>query len=390
MNHQNSISFLSVFGIIFISLLRSSTLMLQPIHVSEGFRMFKRARRIRKQGLPRYTGTDKEICRKIIDACYNKEKKYFQVSAGHFCEFYMRDFGWICTSLLKLGYKKQVKSTLMYALKHYEAHGRVRTSISPRGKVFDFPMYAVDSLPYLLYCLSLLDDKKLISQYKKFLEKEIAFFISFVIDEKGLARKTRYFSSMKDHAKRKSSCYDACMLYLMQQSLERLGFFNPLRGYDYKSLILKHYWKGSYFLDDLSGRDYIAGDAQVFPFWTGVITDKNILKRVIRTVQVNKLDQPMPLRYSNTKPLLSYFDFFASGYEHSSIWLHMGPLWIDVVGRVDKQLQKKYLLQYKKHIDGHGNFLEVLNSDATPFKTFFYHTDDSMGWCVNYLSLVSH
>ncbi|MEM2916641.1 MAG: hypothetical protein QXT19_04780 [Candidatus Woesearchaeota archaeon] len=50
---------------------------------------------------------------------------------------------------------------------------------------------------------------------------------------------------------------------------------------DAEKILLKHYWTGDYFLDDLSGKEHVAGDAQVFPFWTGVIDNKKLMKKSI-------------------------------------------------------------------------------------------------------------
>jgi hypothetical protein len=69
-------------------------------HLSEAWRIFNRSVYAKKYGIKRYNGNAKEICRQIIKDCWNG--RYFQVSNGHFCEFYIRDFGWCVESLLKL------------------------------------------------------------------------------------------------------------------------------------------------------------------------------------------------------------------------------------------------------------------------------------------------
>ena len=48
----------------------------------EGLRMFRRHIDIRKNGFYRYEGDAEEICRKIVDSCWNKEKEYFMVSGN--------------------------------------------------------------------------------------------------------------------------------------------------------------------------------------------------------------------------------------------------------------------------------------------------------------------
>ncbi len=375
----------------FINLLILGDVMLQLIHISEGLRMFKRSIYVKKHGVKKYKGSDIEICKQILEDCYDPVRKYFKVSAGHFQTFYCRDFGWIVQSLLNLGYKEKVGNTLSYALKQFARHGKVCTSINNKGKPFDFPNYAVDSLAYLLYSLSCLGDMKLVSEYKDFLQMEVDKFFSFVVDKKtGLVRSDYFFSSMKDHSKRRSSCYDNCMLYLVQQACDKLGFVNPLEKYNYNELIIDNFWEGEYFLDDMSKKKYLAGDANVFAFWTGVIDDNKKLKKVVATIRKKGLDAPFPLRYTSKDVKgvkLRLFDLFASGYEASSVWCHMGPLYIDIVGKVDKKLQKKYLFRYKQIILKYQNFLELFEGNGEPFSSFFYYADERMSWCANYLAL---
>jgi len=365
--------------------------MLKLIHISEGWRMFKRAVSVRKHGIKQYSGNTEKICKKIIENCYDTSQERFMVSAGHFNTFYCRDFGWIVKSLISLGYKMKVRNTLSYALEKFKEHGRVRVAISKSGKVFDFPNYAVDSLPYLLYSLQCLGDKKLVLKYKDFLNSEIRYFFNSVVNpSSGLVRQDVYFSSMKDHAKRKSACYDNCMLYLMQKACIQLKLNNPLKEYNYSKLIVGNFWTGNYFLDDLSGRKYIAGDANVFPFWTGVIKDKNMLKKSIASIMKQKLDSPLPLKYTANHGLgkLRIFDRLAKNYEGSSIWMHMGPLYVEVVGKADKNLQKHYVERYKEMIKKYKNFPEVFNPDGGLFNMMFYYTDEGMSWCANYLTLL--
>jgi hypothetical protein len=366
--------------------------MLKIIHITEGIRIFKRVIKVKRKGIKKYNGNSIEICKKIVDDCYNKKKGYFMVSAGHFSVFYCRDFGWIVKSLIKLGYKDKVRNTLEYALRCFKKYGRVMTTINPQGKPFDFPTYAVDSLPYLLYSLSCIDDKKIVDKYKIFLENQIKYFFNYVVDKKtGLVRKDKFFSSMKDHSKRKSSCYDNCMLYMIQKSCDELSLFNPFVKFNYAKLIKENFWTGEYFLDDLSGKKYVAGDANLFPFWTGAINDKSILNKSITAIQKNKLDNPFPLKYTSTKEGKVDFKVVAmlvNNYEGNSIWMHMGPLYVDVVGKVDKKLQKKYLIKYNNLIINNQNFLEVFNSDGSFYKTLFYCSDEGMLWCANYLYLI--
>ncbi|MFH1505555.1 MAG: hypothetical protein ABIE94_01025 [archaeon] len=342
-------------------------------------------------GVKRYKGNAAEICRQCLEDSWNDEKGYQMVSAGHFKVFYMRDFGWICESMLKLGHKERVKQTLEYALEHYKKKGNITTSINPHGFCFDFPTYSPDSLAYMLRCLFLLKDKKLVEKYKIFLEKEAKRYFEVAIDkETGLIKKKK-FSSMKDLAVRQSSCYNNCMSFAVSAYLDKLKLKNPLKKYDFKKIIKKHFWTGEYFLDDLSGSKEITGDSNVFPFWLGVFDDKAMLKKAIASIRKVKLDVPFPLKYCRNdlkEQEMLGTETMAKDYERDAVWMHMGPLYIEIVKRVDNKLAKKYIGQYTRVIEKHKNFLEVFGPKGEVYKTPFYYTDESMSWAANYLTLV--
>lgn len=363
------------------------------LYLSEVMRMFLRSLRAETKGIRRYTGDDKSICVQIIHDCYNKEEDYFMVSNGHFCEFYARDFGWCTEALIELGYRKEVINTLAYALEIYKHYRRIEQTISPRGKAFTFPnKYSPDALAFIIRSLRLARAKELIKKYKSFLNHEIKRYYRLVIDkDTGLVRKNKSFSSMKDYAVRKSSCYDNVITGMLCNDLKKIRVLdNPFKKYDYKKLLINNFWNGKYFLDDLSGTKRICGGANVLPFWSGLITNKVMLKKAINSIIKEGLDKPFPLRYTKKwfkEQRAIPFECLAGSYERDSVWAHIGLMYIKIVSMIDKKLARNYLNQYKEQIEKHKNFLEVYDKKGKPFKTLFYYTDESMLWCANYLYL---
>ncbi len=359
-----------------------------PVIILEGARMFLRSIRVRLFGFKKYSGNADEICRKIVDECWNG--KYFQVSSGHFSEFYTRDFGWCVDSFLKLGYKKKVLKTLEYVLDAFSKSGRVATTISPSGRVFDFPKYSPDSLVFLMKALDAAKAVKLISKYRDFLNTEIKKFYENVIDPKtGLVKKA-HFSSIKDHAIRKSSCYDNVMAAMLSSILKRhKQLKNPLEKYDFKKIIFENFWTGSYFLDDLSGIKTVTGDANLFPFWTGVFSSKIMMGKAFKKIQEERLDRPFPLKYSRNsirQKFLLLTKFFTPSYEKDTIWMHMGPLYVQMVEKIDRKKASLYKKKYGEVIEKYMNFLEVFDRKGKPYNTPFYYSDESMSWAANYLT----
>ena len=333
-----------------------------------------------------YPGNAEEICRKVIKDCWNG--KFFQTSTHNFPQFWTRDFGWCVNSLLKLGYTKEAHTTLRYALNRFKLANKVTTTITPAGKPFDFPTEAIDSLPWLIHSLKI--TKVPIYEYKGLLNKEInRFFEENIDNQTGLVRMDTHFSSIKDFAKRKSSCYDNCMVALMARDLKGMNLVNPLAEYNYPKLIEHNFWNGTYFYDDLTKGEYVAGDANIFPFVLGIVTDSDKLQSVIKKIQEAGLDQPFPLKYTADRIKVNFIhqEVFLRNYESDSIWTHMGPLYLKLLQKVDPAAAEQHKTKYKEVIERYGNYLEVFNIDGTPFKTPFYYCDHGMLWAANFLTL---
>lgn len=359
-------------------------------HLCEALRMFQRRIKIKRKGWKHYAGNPENICKQIVKDCWNGT--FFQVSTGHFSLFYIRDFGMCVESLITQGYKKEVEKTLQFALCVYSRENKVTTTITKDGKAFDVFSYAPDSLAFLLYSLRISKNRELVEIYRPFLELQISHFYNTVVDEETrLVQEGRNFSSIKDHAKRSVSCYDSCCIAVVAREAEILGLTHPFTTLPFKqikSAIKKNFWTGSYF-KDTTLNNYPSGDANTFPYWFGIFTEKAMIQKSINTIQKEKLDKPFPLKYTSSIPRNFFFPLtiVAPNYEGNSIWMHLGLCYLDVVASVDKKLAKKYMQEYKRQIEKHENFLELFTADGSVYKTLFYHADEGMVWASKILSL---
>src|SRR3989344_4513951 len=167
----------------------------------------------------RYEGKANEICRQAVQECWNGT--FFQTSTTNFPQFWTRDFGWCVQSLIKMNYEKEVHATIRYALNRFKKYNIITTTITPGGKPFDFPLPAVDSLPWLVHSIKLA--KYLYYDQKAFLNKEIQkFFEKYIDPQTGLVKPDLHVSSIKDFAVRRSSCYDNCMVGLLAKDVASL------------------------------------------------------------------------------------------------------------------------------------------------------------------------
>ena len=290
---------------------------------------------------------------------------------------------------MKLGYEEEVQKTLRYALLRFKKANKITTTITPHGRVYDFPNFAVDSLPWFIHSLKI--SKFPYYDHKEFLNKEIEKFFEKVINQQtGLVKPEETFSSIKDFAVRKSSCYDNCLVALLAQDLKQMkNLKNPFLKYDYPSLIARHFWNGQYFYDDLTQSPYVAGDANLFPFLFGLIGDEEKLKMVLGQIQKAGLDFPFPLKYTASREGINFIsqEIFFRNYESNTIWTHLGPLFIKLIQTVDKEKAAEYKQKYTEWIEKNKNYLEVFTPEGLPFKTPFYHCDSGMLWAANYLML---
>lgn len=349
--------------------------------LKDGLRMFYR----RFEPYHKYKGTPDEICRQIVDSCWNGH--FFQTSLGHFSQFYVRDFAFSLKGLLKLGYSNRVKSSLTYALDIFNRDGRITTTITPDGKSVDYFSYTPESVALIVYCLRELGDKSLITKYQNLIITEVRKAFDFAFDkELSLLRKDLQFSSMKDNSIRQSSCYNNCMLAMLSDNLNILDLKNPFKNFDIKANIKKHFWNGKYFRDDLSGKNYVAGDANTFPFWCRVFDDRKMFISCFNAIKSEGLDKPWPLKYTKLRtPQMFPQNILAPNYEGNTIWMHLGGCFLSVVQKYDQKAFKQYLDAYSSIINKYKNYLELFNPDGSIYKSLFYKSDEGMLWAAQYL-----
>lgn len=353
----------------------------------EGMRIFGHALSCRVHGPRRYRGGANDICARIVEECW--ERNHFVTSRGNYPLFYARDFGMCVDSLLLLGHRERVRSTLTYALDKYQRAGRVTQQIAPDGKAFNFPnVYQPDALAFLLHALHALGDEELCKRHRALFERELARFRELVLDENGLVRRGVHFAGMRDFAIRDASCYDMTMALAVATYAKRLGLgMLPNTSSD---LLIRYYWKDGHFVDDRVN-EYPTGDANVPPFWFKVVPDaKRRWRSVLDTIIDRQLDRPFPLRYEgfrNSEREMHWLDTLAGSWEHDTVWLHLGNLFLQVLATHDKRLARHYLDRHRALIERERNYPEVLTSDGAPHTSLCFHSDGTMLWAANFLAL---
>ncbi len=346
--------------------------------IREGIKLIFNSLKRKITGSRKFKGNAKQICKKIIEQCWNG--KYLLNSLGNYREFWARDFGLSVEALVNLGYIKEAKETIKYALEKYSKKGKITTTIHNNGKLFNFPvkLYSPDSVAHMFYSLKILKAKDLLKEYRTFLQKEVNKFFEKTLDKKtGLIKKKKY-SSMRDFVATKASCYDCTIMFWMSKLARELGFKTPKLN---KEKFIREYWNKEYFKNGLNEKHFTA-DANIMPFWTGIIKDKKKLQKVINKIEKEKLNEPLALKYTNYKKEKHlFYEILAPTWERNKVWTNAGLMYLLILAKNDKKRCKKEIKKYQI-VEKQGTMYECYDG-LKPYKNLLYLSDDGMMWCIN-------
>jgi hypothetical protein len=376
--------------------------------LSSAWQMIKRAH----TPFTKHSGTVREIAEKIISDCYITKKvqltqtdpitekrekteqlhKFFIVSTGHFAQFYCRDFGMCVSSLIRLGHKDKCQRTVNYALTIFQHAKKVTTTIDHNNIAVDYFAPGPDSLAFLLHAIAV-TQYQLNQEEKEFLNDQIAlYYAQFWDNQAQTPIRNTYVSSAKDHYTRDASCYDFCMIAWTSSNATKLHLFNPFiqenERCEFENRLLELYWNGEYFFDDLTHEEYVASDAQIFPFFTQICTNTDIWQKANKAIIAEKLHEPYPVQYTKKrqKHKERFESMFVPNYEGNTIWLHIGLCYLQVLEEYDKNQMNHELTKIKTLVETHQNMLEVLEKNGKPYKSLFYKCDENLLWVSIFLA----
>lgn len=351
-------------------------------------RFIQRVLRRRWLGVPhRFSGDAGEICRQIVEKCWNGT--FYQTSLGHFKDFWTRDFAICSGALLHLGFRERTRATWHWALNHFARRGRLTTTIHRSGRIVNFPSESHDALPWLLRALRELGDETLVAAHRPFLQETVARYAESVIDTAtGAIRKA--LIGIRDAVRYRSSAYNVTMLGMLGSDLTALGLKNPFRAFDYRQILLDRYWTGTHFRADAYG-DHFSSEANLFPFWTRLVDDRGMWRKVRETIRRLALTKPYPIRYApevRVLPVQWYNAFFTPNYQGTTIWTWLGAIYLQLTQRYNGDDTQPERRAFAEMIERHGTFPELLNPDGTWYQTPFYRADEGMLWAALFLDTV--
>ena len=354
--------------------------------------------RRKARGHTRHRGDAAAIVRACIDACWNGTT--FTASPGHFDMFWTRDLCFSAPSLIRLGEGERVHASLAYAL---DVWTRRRSHITTTINYFDRPAdvfeYGVDSLPLFLAALRAADATDLVQQYHGWLAAEIAHFDRRVVDQAtGLVRSDSKFSAHRDTVENRSNAYGNTMVGLLAKTIAETRWFeSPLERHfdgDYGRLLRERFWAGDHFRDAI-GDDTVSGEANVWPFYAGVVDEGPMRRSALSYLDANGFCDPYPLRYETTRrPEREVWvtRHVLPDYQGSTVWTSLGAIYLQELAKSDPARAATETARYAEWIERDGTYWEVLDAFGRPWisprKLFI--GEESMLWSAIFLDVVEN
>lgn len=341
--------------------------------------------------IERFDGDAREICQQILDRLWYGD--FYRTSLGHYNFFWMRDFGTVAESLTHLNQTTHVHYTLRWALRHYRRHGRVKLCIDKNGHVFNAPgKESIDALAWLLHSI-VVSNYELNSEEKKFLDDELARYVSRFLTETGDIRPGVKYAEMRDAVYYDRSAYAVSLVGRLAQCAEILELHNfPFSPSIYETILKNEYWTGDFFRADRRSTNY-SSDSALMPFFLHIVDDATMAEKTLNYINDTELNLPYPLKYGE-RPSRALRYRFGMGplsmpnYTETSIWTWHATYYLHILNYYHHTEEyKKQYQQFCALIERHGTYPELVNPDGSWYYAPFYRADPGMVWAALFLEL---
>jgi hypothetical protein len=303
-------------------------------------------------------------------------------------------------SLLRLGHGDRVHASLAYALAVWaKRRSHITTTIHYFDRPGDVFEYGVDSLPLFMAALRAADATDLVERHRPWLEAEIAHYYATVVDPAtGLVRSDRKFSAHRDTVVNRSNAFGNTMVALLAKTIAETGWFaSPFEQHfagDYGRLLNEHFWDGDHFRDAL-GDETASGEANIWPFYTGVIDDPIVVAAALAYLHANGFCDPYPLRYETSRrPEREVWltRHVLPDYQGSTVWTSLGAIYLQVLRTVNPSLAAMETARYVEWIERDGTFWEVMNAQGQNWVSprWIMIGEESMLWSAIFLDVLEN
>ena len=339
--------------------------------------------------IDRFEGNARAITKQIVDGTWNGT--FFKTSLGHYDYFWMRDFGTVAESLVRLGHKDKVHKTLQWALRNYRKADHVTICIDKEGRAFSAPgRQSIDALPWFVHSLAV-SKYPLNKAEKAFLNRRIKVYSKKYLNrQSGHLKRGILVNELRDAVHYNRSSYAIALTGRLSIASKELGLAFPYPPNRYAEELISHYWTGEYFRAD-SRTDDFSAEGALMPFFLGLIKDKGRADATLDYILRQKLQTPYPLKYSKGAQKFRYRlgmgRIVMPNYTGDTIWTWHATFYLHVLQKFSRP---EYGREYKKFaslIERHGNYPELVNPDGSWYYAPFYRADPGMVWAALFLEL---
>ncbi|MDN5275477.1 MAG: hypothetical protein JWN33_126 [Candidatus Saccharibacteria bacterium] len=336
--------------------------------------------------IERFDGNAWEICNQILERLWQGD--FYRTSLGHFDFFWMRDFGTVCQSLVRLGHEKEVHHTLRWTLLQYRRANIISTCIDKAGNCFEAPGRAIDTLPWLLHCL-VVSHYPLNKSEHEFLNRQLKKYCSIFLKEDGRLKSMKY-AEMRDAVIYDRSAYAVSLVARLARCTKQLGLNFPFGVELYQKELTTTYWNGNYFSADRKTTAFSA-ECALFPFFLDVIDDADMASKTFEYINKHKLNEPYPLIYTNQPHAFTYHWWmtapFMPNYAGESVWSWHGEYYLHVLKKYQRPEYNEQYVRFAAMVERHKTFPEMLNKDGSWYYAPIYRGDPGMVWVALFLEL---
>jgi len=339
--------------------------------------------------IERFEGTPKEICAQIVERLWQGD--FYRTSLGHYDFFWMRDFGTVAESLVKIGQKTKVQHTLRWALRHYRRANTITLCIDQAGNTFNAPAKrSIDALPWLLHSL-VVSKYRLNKSEHLFLQRQLRKYVKAYLEpETGDLLNVRY-AEMRDAVFYDRSAYSIALIGRLARCAEilRLTAF-PYHPAQYAKELMDNYWNGHYFSADRANEAY-SSECALMPFFLGVITDPALVDKTCDYITKSGMNSVYPLQYGENSEQFNYRigmgKWLMPNYTGTTIWTWHATFYLHVLKRYKRPEYDAQYARFGELISLHGTYPELVNPDGSWYYVPIYRADPGMVWAALYLEL---
>jgi hypothetical protein len=143
------------------------------------------------------------------------------------------------------------------------------------------------------------------------------------------------------------------------------------RTLDWGLPLRRHFWTGDRFRDRL-GTDETSGEANVWPFFVGLVDDRDMLAAALATLQSDGYMAPYPLKFQvdeSAERELWAFRIWSPDYQTTTSWTSLGSIYLSLLSEVDTSAAGVELDRMRALVERDGTLWEVLDRRGRPWRS---------------------